>query len=199
MGGCHPVGPYLGSQPCHHSSPGWSGLIWDMGAAPKARPVLLGRVRSSPLAPVPVPVAHSRQGRTWTLQKIFCRQTSRRGEFNFSFFQAFFRDHKYLWRACQSFLGFLTECVTREGLLWGFIVNCSKLYSCQGAERSYAVSGESKQSPQYSKDAKGGVCPCSGGHHKAYALLKCHFSPQTSAGMYRRNSLFLCRNHGTPS
>lgn len=118
-----------------------------------------------------------------------------RGEANFSFFQSFFRDHKYLWRACQSFLGFLTECVTREGLLWGFIVNCSKLYSCQGAVRSYTVSGESKQSPQYDTDAAGGICPCLRGHHKACALLMCHFSLRTLPGMVRRNSLFLGRNH----
>lgn len=79
------------------------------------------------------------QGQTWLLQRSLHSQTSLREELNFSFFQSFFRGHKYLWRACQSSLGFLTECVTREGLLWWFIVNCSKLLSCQGAQRSYTM------------------------------------------------------------
>lgn len=132
------------------------------------------------------------QGWSWPLQKSLHHQTSLREEFNFSFPSIFFlKDHKYLWRACQSFLGFLTECVTREGLLWEFIVNCSKLYSCQGAERSYAVSGESEQSPEYSGDATGWICPCPGGHCDASALLKCHFSPQTSARHSQEKLLLL--------
>lgn len=143
------------------------------GSARQGEAIPLRRPRLLPLAP--------EEGEIWPWQKSLRRQTSPREEFNFSFFQSFFRDHKYLWRACQSFLGFLTECVTREGLLWGFIVNCSKLYSCQGAERSYTMSGESKQSPQYGNDAVGWTCPCPRGHHEACALLKCHFSPQTSA------------------
>lgn len=123
------------------------------------------------------------QGQTWLLQRSLHCQTSLRKEFNFSFFlsffQSFFRGHKYLWRACQSSLGFLTECVTREGFLWWFTVNCSKLLSCQGAQRSYTMSGRQARSP--------GWLGCSGvnpslprGHCEAWALLKCHFNPQTA-------------------
>lgn len=80
----------------------------------------------------------------------------------FLFFQSFFRGHKYLWRACQSSLGFLTECVTREGLLWWFIVNCSKLLSCQGAQRSYTMPGDAGKVPRMPEMLWGEMLPAQG-------------------------------------
>lgn len=187
-------------------SQGLSRLVWVLCAygclgmrVPWAEPARLARVRPFlPCWPQLLQLAPE-EGKTWPLQKSIHCQTSLREEFNFSLFQSFFRDHKYLLRACQSFLGFLTECVTREGLLWGFIVNCSKLYSWQGARRSHTVSGERKQSPQYGNDALGWSCPLPQESLRSLHTSRAFSVLKLQRGIVRRNSLFLGRSHSKRS
>lgn len=180
----------MGMQLRHSGWAGWFGLsaptcIWGWGL-PRAASALLGRWGHFSRASPSSCSSRQRKGRPGCCRKVSTVKLHWGKNLTFLSFNLFFRDHKYLWRACQSFLGFLTECVTREGLLWEFIVNCSELYSCQGAERSYMMSGESKQSPRYGNDAIGWICPCPRGHHEACALLKCRFSPQTSARLSQK-------------
>lgn len=100
----------------HHGRAGWSELFAPMWFGDECNPEQDQHEAVSP-GPAPALAAH-----TWGRVDLANAEKSppsnfRREEFNFSFFQSFFRDHKYLWRACQSFLGFLTECHKRRAFM----------------------------------------------------------------------------------